>query len=223
MGTLKQFLPLDGIPILARTLLALSKGGAVQSLVVVVPPGEEARGMELIHRFQIPVEAEVVEGGAERQESVYLGLQRAKPITDLVVIHDGVRPFVSQELLQACLREAEAWGAAVAAIPVKETIKEVDEEGLILGTPERRRLWAAQTPQVFRYDLIVEAHRRAREEGFVGTDDAALVERLGVKVKVVLGSPDNIKITTPEDLVLAEQLVKQTQFKVQGVMLDLER
>lgn len=209
MGTLKQFLPLDGIPILARTLLALSKGGAVHSLVVVVPPGEEARTRDMIRHFQIPLEAEVIGGGAERQESVYLGLQRAKSITDHVVIHDGVRPFVSQELLQACLREAEAWGAAVAAIPVKETIKEVDEEGLILRTPERRRLWAAQTPQVFRYDLIVEAYRRAREEGFVGTDDAALVERLGVKVRVVLGSPDNIKITTPEDLVLAEQLVKR--------------
>lgn len=214
MGTLKQFLPLDGIPILARTLLALSKGGAVHSLVVVVPPGEEARTRDMIRHFQIPLEAEVIGGGAERQESVYLGLQRAKSITDLVVIHDGVRPFVSQELLQACLREAEAWGAAVAAIPVKETIKEVDEEGLILRTPERRRLWAAQTPQVFRYDLIVEAYRRAREEGFVGTDDSSLVERLGVKVKVVLGSPDNIKITTSEDLVLAEQLIKSGVWSV---------
>lgn len=205
---MKQFLPVDGIPILARTLLALSRGKVVQSLIVVVPPGEEARTRAMIRHFQIPLEAEVIGGGAERQESVSLGLQRVNPITDFVVIHDGVRPFVSQELLRACLRAAEAWGAAVAAIPVRETVKEVDAEGRIVRTPERRRFWVAQTPQVFRYDLIVEAHRRAREEGFVGTDDSSLVERLGVKVKVVLGSPENIKITTPEDLLLAEQLVK---------------
>lgn len=202
----KQFLPLKGIPIVVRTLLALVRSELIQHLIVVVPPGEEARGCELVRRFEIPREVEVVEGGEERQESVYRGLQRARATTDLVVIHDGVRPFLSQGLLEACIQEAAVWGAAVAAVPAKETIKEV-REGVVFETPQRGRLWIAQTPQTFRYPLLLEAHRRAQTEGFLGTDDASLAERIGVKVRIVQGSYENIKITTPGDLLFAEQLL----------------
>jgi len=213
-GAPKQFLPLDGVPLLARTLLALLRSEVITSFVIVVPPGQETLCREIVARFLTSVEAEVVGGGAERQESVYCGLMRVKSTTDLVVVHDGVRPFVPPELLCTCLKEAELWGAAVAAVPAKETLKQVDGEGFVTGTPERRTLWIDQTPQAFCYDLIIKAHWLARVERFVGTDDAVLVERLGARVKVVLGSYDNIKITTPQDLFLAEQLLRQGVFRL---------
>lgn len=208
----KQFAPLRGVPILIRTLNALAHNDLIQHLVVVVPPGEEAWVEDLARRFEIPRPIEFVGGGRERQESVYLGLMRAKATTDLIVIHDGVRPFLSPTLLEACVREAERWGAAVVAVPVKETIKEV-EGGFVLGTPERDKLWIAQTPQAFHYPLILEAHRLARAQGFLGTDDTSLVERLGAKVRIVPGSYENIKITTPEDLLLAERFIEREVMK----------
>lgn len=208
----KQFFPLRGVPILIRTLAALTRNDLIRHLIVVVPPGEESWGQTLARRFEITREVEFVAGGKERQESVYLGLMRAKATTDLVVIHDGVRPFLSAGLLEACVREAERWGAAVVAVPVKETIKEV-EGSFVMGTPERDRLWIAQTPQAFHHPLILEAHRLARDQGFLGTDDTSLVERLGAKVRIVPGSYENIKITTPEDLLLADRFIDQEAMK----------
>lgn len=203
----KQFRPLGGMPLLSRTLLHLTTSGLVDAVILVVPPGAEARcRREVVDPYPFSSITEIVPGGAERQESVYRGLERATAETDLVVIHDAVRPFVSSDLLRRILDAAREWRAAVAAVPATETIKVVGD-GFIQATPPRDRLWVAQTPQAFQSALLREAHRRAIADGFQGTDDAMLVERLGVRVKVVLGSPENIKVTTTEDLERAEQIL----------------
>ncbi len=205
----KQFIALNGLPILSHTLRALAASRALAAMIVVVPPGEESRGRDALSLARVDIETEVISGGQERQDSVYKGLQRAKPDTDMVLIHDGVRPFVSREVVLATIEAAEEWGAAVAAVPVTDTIKQVDTGGLVVDTPAREQLWAVQTPQVFRYALLMRAHQSVRDHGIVVTDDAAMVERIGVKVKVVRGSYENIKITSEEDLPLADLILRR--------------
>ncbi|MCH7896029.1 MAG: 2-C-methyl-D-erythritol 4-phosphate cytidylyltransferase [candidate division NC10 bacterium] len=205
----KQFLLLRGMPILTRTLLNLTNPGLVNALVLVVPPGaEEWCQQHILAPYPLPPIIEIIPGGAERQESVFRGLQRTTAETQLVVIHDAVRPFVSPDLLRRTIEAAQTFRAAVAAVPAVETVKVVERE-LIRETPPRDRLWIAQTPQAFEGELIREAYRRAAADGFRGTDDAMLVERLGVQVKVVLSYPENMKITTAEDLQRAEQLLSR--------------
>ncbi|MGH7369875.1 MAG: 2-C-methyl-D-erythritol 4-phosphate cytidylyltransferase [Candidatus Methylomirabilaceae bacterium] len=205
----KQFTALNGLPILSHTLRALAASDAIAGMIVVVPPGEESAGREALRAARVDIDADVVIGGQERQASVYNGLQRAKPGTDLVLIHDGVRPFVSRDLILACIEAAKESGAAVSAMPVTDTIKRVTVDGFIIETPERGQLWAAQTPQVFRHSLLMRAHRAARDQRIIATDDASLVERIGVKVKVVQGSADNLKITNEDDLILAEWVIRR--------------
>ena len=205
----KQFLALNGLPILSHTVRALSASHALAVVIVVVPPGDESIGRDALNLAGVDIETEVVPGGLERQDSVYNGLLRAKPDTDLVLIHDGVRPFVSREVVLATIEAARQCGAAVAAVPVTDTIKRVDTEGLVVETPARDQLWAVQTPQVFRYALLMQAHQAVRQLGIVATDDAALVERIGVRVKVVRGSYENIKITSEEDLPLADLILRR--------------
>ena len=205
----KQFIALNGLPILSHTLRALAASRALSAIIVVVPPGEELRGQEALELARIDLETEVVPGGQARQDSVYIGLQRAKAETDLVLIHDGVRPFVSREVVLATIEAAKEWGAAIAAVPVIDTIKRVDTDGFVVETLQREQLWSVQTPQVFRYALLMRAHRAIREGGIVATDDAALVERIGGMVKVVRGSYENLKITSEEDLPLAGLILKR--------------
>ncbi len=205
----KPFIALNGLPILSHTLKALAASDAIAAMIVVVPPGEESAGREALRAANVDIDTEVVTGGQERQDSVHNGLQRAKPDTDLVLIHDGVRPFVSRDLVLACIEAARESGAAVAAVPVTDTIKRVAVDGFIIETPERGALWAAQTPQVFRHSLLVRAHQAARGQRIIATDDAALVERIGAKVRVVKGSAENLKITNEDDLILAEWIVRR--------------
>jgi len=207
-STSKQFLRLAGRPILAHTLDLFENHPAVDHLVLVVPAHEQ----DLCRRQVIAPGGyrklrAMVDGGAERQDSVRLGLAACRAAADdLVLIHDGVRPLFDPALLGPLLAAARQAGGAIVGVPVKDTVKTV-EDGRIAGTPRRDRLWLAQTPQAFYFALIREAHARARAEGHVGTDDASLVERLGRPVAVVRGDYRNIKITTPEDLVLAEALL----------------
>jgi len=205
----KQFTSLNGLPIVSHTLRALAESGAIARMIVVVPPGEGSAGREALRAANVSIDTEVVIGGQERQDSVYNGLQRAKPDADLVLIHDGVRPFVSRDLILACIDAARESGAAVAAVPVTDTIKRVAVDGFIVETPERGELWAAQTPQVFRHSLLMRAHQAARDQRFVATDDAVLVERVGAKVRVVRGSTENLKITNEDDMILAEWVVRR--------------
>jgi 2-C-methyl-D-erythritol 4-phosphate cytidylyltransferase len=207
-GLPKQYLPLAGVPLLSRTLQAVWASGCVDSLIVVVPPGHEERcRREILDPFGLSPDA-VVPGGEDRQASVYAGLSCARGDTDLVLVHDGARPFVTPAVIQAAVTAAADSGAAVVAIPVTDTIKVAGRDGWLAETPERGRLWAAQTPQVFRAGLFREAHARALRDGFRATDDSALVERLGHPVRLVPGSPENLKITTSADLAMADQILK---------------
>jgi 2-C-methyl-D-erythritol 4-phosphate cytidylyltransferase len=204
----KQYLPLAGIPLLARTLQALRASPRVDSLILVVLPGHEMRcRAEILEPFGLSADA-IVPGGEDRQASVYAGLQRAKVDTDLILVHDGARPFITPAVIQAVVAAAAEAGAAVAAIPVTDTIKVAGPDGWLVETPDRGRLWAAQTPQVFRTALLREAHARALRDGFRSTDDSALVERLGHPVRLVPGSHENLKITTTADLALADQILR---------------
>jgi len=205
----KQFIVLDGLPILSHTLRALTASNALAAAIVVVPPGEESFGREALSLAGVELATEVVSGGRERQDSVYNGLLRANPDTDLVLIHDGVRPFVSPGVVLATIEAAKECGAAVAAVPVTDTIKRVDADGFVIDTPAREQLWAAQTPQVFRYSLLMQAHQSVRKRGILATDDAALLEHLGVRVKVVRGSYENLKITSEDDLLLAGLILRR--------------
>jgi 2-C-methyl-D-erythritol 4-phosphate cytidylyltransferase len=204
----KQYLPLVGLPLLAWTLKALAASGRVDRLVLVVPPGQEARcRAEVLVPHGITADR-VLAGGADRQASVCAGLAGVPADTDLVLVHDGARPLVAAEIVRAAIAAAAEDGAAAVAIPVTDTIKVADAQCRVAETLPRGRLWAAQTPQVFRAAWLREAHARAMADGFRGTDDAVLVERLGYPVRLVPGSPENLKITTMADLAQAEQILR---------------
>ena len=208
-GIPKQYLPLKGVPLLARTIEALRASRCLDCLILVIPPFHEERcRREILEPFGLTVDA-MVPGGADRQASVYAGLLRSPAKTDLFLIHDGARPFITPAIMEAAVSAATESGGAVVAMPVTDTIKKADGDGFVVETPERGRLWAAQTPQVFRADLFREAHRLALRDGFRTTDDSALVERLGHPVRLVAGSRENLKITTTADLSLAEQILSE--------------
>lgn len=203
-GLEKLFAPLGGRPLLAHTLAAFQSCPAVQRVVVVLAAENLARGLALAEEEGLDKVRTVCLGGRRRQESVWEGME-ALGACAWVVVHDGARPLVTPQLIEEGLAAAGETGAAVCALPSQDTVKRVDEQGRVLRTLDRRRLWLIQTPQVFRYDILREAHQRSRRPA---TDDAALVERLGHPVRVYRGSPRNLKVTTPEDLFLAEALLK---------------
>jgi 2-C-methyl-D-erythritol 4-phosphate cytidylyltransferase len=209
--TPKQFLPLGGLPLLAHTLRALAVPGLVDALVVAVPPGEEARcRAEVLAPLALPIPVVLLPGGTERQASVRAALARVEAQADLVLIHDGVRPFVPRRDLEAVIAAARAHGAAILGVPVRDTLKRAGPHGeplRVIETVRREGLWAALTPQAFRRDLILRAHEAVEEGASAATDDAVLVERLGHPVALVPGSRANIKITDPDDLAIAEALL----------------
>ncbi len=204
LPTAKQFLPVAGEPILARTLRIFEKSPVIDEIVLVVPEAEISCVRGMVGDVGAGKVAKIVPGGLQRQDSVQRGLEAADRVHDLVVIHDAVRPFLTPGLLADVVSAGRRHGAATLGIPAKDTVKEADREGWIVRTLDRSRLWLTQTPQVFRRDLLDRAYAAATAEGFTGTDDAVLVERIGVPVKIVPGSEDNLKITTPEDLRSAE-------------------
>jgi len=202
----KQYLRLADRPILAHTLTPFEQHPEIDSIVVISPEEEIPYCREqVIERFAFRKVVALVPGGEERQDSVRNGLESLEDAAedDLVLIHDGVRPLVDAALISRLVGAAKEYSAALAGVPAKDTVKEVDA-GVVVATPERDRLWLAQTPQAFRLGLIREAHRRAVREGFRATDDAMLAEWCGHAVHMTMGSYRNIKITTPEDLVVAE-------------------
>jgi 2-C-methyl-D-erythritol 4-phosphate cytidylyltransferase len=202
-GVDKLLAPLAGRPLLVHTLAAFQECEAVQRVVLVMAADRLEEGRELVRAHGFDKVAAVCAGGERRQDSVRAGLEALGPC-EWVAVHDGARPLVTARLIEEGLAAARETGAAICAVPVSDTIKEVTASGEVERTVERKGLWLVQTPQVFRYDLLLEAHRAARIEA---TDDAALVEAMGGRVRVYMGSPRNIKVTTPEDLALAEALV----------------
>jgi 2-C-methyl-D-erythritol 4-phosphate cytidylyltransferase len=200
---------LRGKPILAHTLDKFETCPLIRSILLVV--GQEDMDYclkEIIEQYKFQKISQIVPGGKRRQESVKNGIDALPKDTDVVAIHDGVRPFVTKAMIEDTIHSAERVGAVVLAMPVKDTIKVSNPDGTVLKTLDRESLWQIQTPQTFRVSVIKEAYYRAAEDGFVGTDDASLVERLGVKVHILPGSYTNIKITTPEDLFLANLFLK---------------
>ncbi|MFD0961916.1 2-C-methyl-D-erythritol 4-phosphate cytidylyltransferase [Paenibacillus chungangensis] len=209
MGTKesKQYLQLGDRPVLVHTLELFQQLAIVEEIVLVVGQHDVRRCEEWIGTYGMTKVKAVVSGGGERQHSVLLGLRAIS--TDWVMVHDGVRPFVSAAAVEGCCHAAQSGGAAVLAVPVKDTIKQVDRAGTIVSTPDRRSLWAIQTPQAFRRAELVDAHEQAEAEGYLATDDAMVMERMGTRVIVAKGEYTNIKITTPDDLPLAEFLLQQ--------------
>lgn len=201
----KQFLSLDGKPILHHTLSVLDQCSIVDEIVLVVSEKEVLKAQQEIQSVH-PKLKKVIAGGKERQDSVDNGLQSLDSETDIVVIHDGVRPFVSPDLIRETVEAARDFGSAIAAIPVSDTVKKVNEDALVERTIDRGGLWRVQTPQTFQVPLLKEAFEKARADNFYGTDESSLIEYLGREVKVIPGSEFNIKITRSEDLVLAETI-----------------
>jgi 2-C-methyl-D-erythritol 4-phosphate cytidylyltransferase len=201
----KLFAALAGRPLIAHTLMAFEVCRAVDAVVLVLAAESLERGRSLVAAAGFDKVAAICPGGPRRQDSVRLGLETLDQCR-WVVVHDGARPLVTTALIEAGLAAATETGAAVAAVPVADTLKETADAGLITRTLDRRNLWAAQTPQVFDYELLREAHRLAKGDA---TDDAALVEALGRRVKIFPGSPRNLKVTTAADLALAQALLAE--------------
>jgi len=204
----KQFAKIAGKPLMAYTIEIFEASPAVDHIVIVVPRDSvEFAKEEIVEACGFKKVRDVVYGGETRQQSVQAGLKALKDKTRWVIIHDGVRPLVSEMMIKRVLDAAQKTGAAISGVAARETIKQV-ESGEIVGTLDRRLLWLAQTPQCFRYDVIADAHKRASGEKVDATDDAALVEKYGTKVVVAVGSYSNLKITSPEDLPLFEYFLK---------------
>ncbi|MFQ5900593.1 MAG: 2-C-methyl-D-erythritol 4-phosphate cytidylyltransferase [Thermodesulfobacteriota bacterium] len=205
----KQYLFLLGRPVLAHTVRVFEESKKIDSIVLVVHKGDEGYcKREIVEKFGFRKVTHILAGGRERQDSVRAGLNVVDPDCELVIIHDGVRPLIFPEIITESINAAKKFGASVVAVPVKDTVKEVSKEGTIHCTLPRENLWMVQTPQVFRYDIIREAHAKAHTNGFLSTDDSALVEKFGNKVCIVEGSYENIKLTTQEDMMIAEVLME---------------
>ena len=208
-GMNKVLVELEGVPILVRTLARFSRCQAVDRLVVVVAAHEVEFVTDMLTRAAREYGLKpwlVTAGGSERQYSVWNGIQAVQGAADddIILVHDAARPLVSEKTILETIRVAEAKGAAIAAVPAKNTIKLCNAAGEVVETPDRSRLWEVQTPQGFRRDILVRANQQAMAESFLGTDDASLVERLGQKVFIVESDYRNIKLTTPEDMVIAK-------------------
>ena len=209
----KQFFEINGAPILIHTLRVFARNKQITQIVVALRKNEIDRFNRQLEKEKLTTKVALVEGGEHRQESVANALAILKAAKDdIVLVHDAVRPFVDDEIIGNVIREVEKHGAAIAGLPALDTIKQVEraaEGAIVTSTIPRERVVQAQTPQGFRYELIKKAFDSAAADGFVGTDEASLVERLGAEVWVVMGSARNIKITTPADLELAEFLLAQ--------------
>lgn len=198
----KQYLEIGGTPVLLRAILPFLHHPRIASVVVVLPPDDVAHPPSWL-----ALDVAIVAGGAERGDSVRSGLAAVPGDIDRVLIHDGARPFVSADVIDRVL---DAEGGAIAAVPVTDTIQQVDADGVITATPDRSALWQAQTPQGFPRAALVDAYRRAAADGVALTDDAAVFARYAGPVRVVMGSPRNLKVTRPEDLLVAEALARES-------------
>lgn len=205
----KALVDLAGTPMLVRTLRRFAPLNLVANAVIVVPANECARFEKVLAEAFPGLTLILVPGGAERQASVSFGLEALRPATEIVVIHDAARPFIGVDSVRASIEAAAEHGAATVAIPAVDTILRADGEGFLDTTPERARMWACQTPQTFRVETIGTAHAHARKARLQATDDATLVRLAGGHVKLVMGSPLNLKVTTPLDLALAELIVRE--------------
>lgn len=211
-GINKQYIKLNQKEILAITIEAFNKCDFVDEIIIVVGEDEINYCSEnIISKYKLCKVKKVIAGGIERQDSVYNGLVNCDKNTDIVLIHDGARPFITDKIIVNCIQSARHNNACTAAVPVKDTIKIVDRDESVQNTLKRDELYAIQTPQAFKYELILEAHKRIKEKGVIVTDDTMLIEAMNRKVSIVEGSYYNIKITTPEDLVFGRAIQEELE------------
>lgn len=204
----KQFLKLQNKEVIAHTIDKFYNNENIGEIIVVVREDEaEFFKINIIEKYGYK-NIKIAFGGSERQDSVYNGLKMVDENCKIVLIHDGARPFVNNETIDSAIESAKENKCVIVGVPVKDTIKVIDENNNVCDTPDRSTLWSIQTPQVFDFSLIMKAHEKAREDNYYGTDDSILVEYFGQKVKVVEGSYNNIKITTPEDLKIGEEILR---------------
>lgn len=209
-GSNKPFYSLLGRPMLLWTLDAVSGVSEISEIIIAVKPSDMIETREILNRAGLRKPVRIAEGGRQRQDSVYNCLKLLGGDTDIVVIHDGARPLVTAKIISESIRaltDSKEIDGTIAAVPPKDTIKESGPDGSIARTPDRKGLWSVQTPQVFRYATILKAYDEAAKAGYYSTDDSALVERMGGRVIPVMGSYENIKITTPEDVLIAEAIM----------------
>jgi 2-C-methyl-D-erythritol 4-phosphate cytidylyltransferase len=207
----KQYLELDGRPLLSVTLERFQRCPSVAAVILVAPPEDlDYCRKTVVEPLSINKNVQIVAGGKRRQDSVLKGIEASRGDYELVLIHDGVRPLVTTSFIEDVISAARKERAVVAALPSKETVKEIGEDLLVIRTYNRRFVWLVQTPQVFQYEDILYAHRKALEEGWDDvTDDASLLEKIGIPVRVLEGREDNIKVTTPHDLDMARYLLER--------------
>lgn len=203
----KLLLELNGVPVIIHTLRVFEKDPLCGGMILVIHPDDRETLTQLLKQYHIEKVTHMVQGGEERQHSVYEGLKAAA--ADIVMVHDGARPFIKQDVIHRLAEAAASDGGAIAAVPVKDTIKKV-QNGLVIETVERSSLWSVQTPQAFQLEILMSAHQEAVRTGFLGTDEASLVEKTGGKVAVIESDYDNIKLTTKEDLVFAEAILAKS-------------
>ena len=204
----KNFMKLDGVPILIRTLKKFSQSKKIDELIVAVAKSEFEIVVEMLSRVEDLKPFQVVVGGSERQYSIANALKVIDKDCKIILVHDAARPLISVETIDKVIDAARNFGAAIAAVPEKNTIKIVDEENFVKDTPDRSKLFSIQTPQGFKKEILLQAYEQAAKDDFLGTDDSSLVEKIGVKVKIVESDYQNIKITTPEDILIAESFLK---------------
>jgi 2-C-methyl-D-erythritol 4-phosphate cytidylyltransferase len=213
----KQFLSLGGEPLIVHCLRILQAAHTVDEIILAVPEADlDYCAHDLVRRYEFSKVKNVVPGGLERQDSVRLALERVPEETEIVLVHDAVRPLLTGQMVDDVIAAAEKHGAAIIALPMRDTVKQVGSDHVIQRTVDRRPLWLAQTPQAFRRPWLQEAHRKAHAEGIHATDDAFLVESLGHPVAVVEGSGENIKVTRPEDMVIGEAILASRSAVRQG-------
>ncbi len=206
----KTFVNLGGIPLIAHTLRALEHSELITEIIPSVMEEDREIFVDLMREFNFKKIKKIASGGKERQDSVNNALNLIKE-ADVVLIHDGVRPFVTDKLINSLISSLNGCDGVVPGVPLRDTIKEVGEDGIVLSTPKRERLFAVQTPQVFNREIIKRAYERAYIDKYYATDDAALLERIGGKVRIIRGSLFNIKITFPEDIILGEFILKRLE------------
>lgn len=209
MNIKKQFIEMDGKEILAHTIEAFNRCEIIDEIIVVVGEEDRERVQEdIVNRYGYHKVTRIVEGGKERQDSVYNGLMAVKDEVEYVMIHDGARPFISEAIIEKALKATKQKQATVVAVPVKDTIKVIDKAHKVEDTPNRSALWSVQTPQSFKKELLIKAYTSAKERKLSVTDDSMVVEAYGSEVYIVEGEYNNIKITTVEDLVLGQAILR---------------
>lgn len=210
-GVPKPFLELDGVSILQRTLTRFNRPSTVLEIILAVSPQWEEHVCDIVKKSDPDVAVHLVNGGSERMFSIHNGLKKVSDAAQFVAIHDAVRPFFSDALFDELLRVVRQYGAVIPGLPVTDTIKIIDNQHQIVGSPDRNQLRAAQTPQVFNKEILTKAYNKAVSDQFIGTDDASILEHSGYPVMLIEGESENFKITYPSDIARAEEFIKQNQ------------